>query len=289
MNLVFDPMSLRVTGVLSACVFIASARSAVAQPAPVAEPASVPTDSATEEPAQAPSNAPPASAAAAEGAFLPFTSPASSRPTFGTVNSGYDGARKVVLYEALADAHVVGGLSVRAGYSSHDLAGQPSALLGARYQLLSQARYGLDLGVGLFYEPHDIEGEGLVRGSVALSRTLGKLALFGAVGYGQDPEGDDHRADLSIASLYAVVPAFHVGVDARARALVFSSDPKHDGLTEPVLDLAAGPFAQFLVGPVALTGQIGLSAVSFETHGATRPTSEMRVGPIALLGAGLSL
>jgi hypothetical protein len=226
---------------------------------------------------------------AAQGAFLPFTVAPATGATMGTLTSGYDDARKVVLYQALADAHVVGGLSLRAGYSSNDLAGQPSALVGARFHLLTQERYGLDFGVGLFYEPHDIEGEGLVRGTLALGRRFGELALFGTAGYGQDPEGDDHRAELSAAMLYTIVPAFYVGFDGRARALVFSSDEKHDGLSEPVLDFSAGPLAQFLVGPVALSGQFGVSAVRYATHGMVPRSSETRLGPMALVGAGLFL
>jgi hypothetical protein len=268
-------------GIMAAATLVASSSLATADGAAV--------ESADQERAVEPPGEPPARGAAADGAFLPFTLAASSRPTFGVVNSGYDGARKVVLYQAMADAHVVAGLSVRAGYSSHDLSGQPSALLGGRYQLLNQASHGLDLGVGLFYAPHDVEGEGLVKGSVALHRRLGKLALFTTFGYGQDPEGDDHRAEASVASLYVVVPAFFVGVDARARALVFSSDEKHDGVTEPVFDVAAGPLAQYLVGPVALSGQAGLSAVRFETHGPLPPPSDTRYGVMALLSAGLSL
>jgi hypothetical protein len=279
-------MISRTMGIVAAVAILGSATLATAEPAPSDSPDQEQTTEArtTEAPSAAP-----AGDAASDGVFLPFTLTPSSRPTFGVVNSGYDGARKVVLYQAMADAHVVAGLSVRAGYTSHDLSGQPSALLGARYQLLRQANHGLDLGVGLFYAPQDVVGEGLVKGSLSLSRKFGRLALFGTAGYGQDPEGDDHRAEGSVASLYVVVPAFLVGLDARARALVLSSDEKHNGVTEPVFDIAAGPLAQYLVGPVALSGQVGMSAVRFETHGAPHASNDMRYGFLGLLTAGLSL
>ncbi len=44
-----------------------------------------------------------------------------------------------------------------------------------------------------------------------------------------------------------------------------------------------------VMGPAALSSQVDFSAVRFETHGAARKSSDMRYGPIALLGAGLSL
>jgi hypothetical protein len=228
--------------------------------------------------------------ATSAGAFLPLTIGASSDATYGRATSGYDGARRAFVYDAAADAHVAGGLSVRAGYASYDLSGHASALLGGRFQFLSQKRHGLDMSVGLFYLPQDIEGEGLVKASLLFGRNFGPLALFSSVSYGQDPEGDDHHAELAMASLVPLAPSVFVGIDARGRALVFSSDAKHNGISEPVLDIALGPLAHYILGPVVLTSQIGMSALAIEgPHGSTRPTIDMHYGMLGLLSAGLSL
>jgi hypothetical protein len=227
---------------------------------------------------------------AAAGAFLPFTQGAASDATHGNALTGYDGARRAVLYEAVADAHVIGGLSLRAGFSSHDLSGHASALFGGRFQFMSQKHDGLDLGAGAVYLPEDIDGEGFVKASLLVGRNFGAVALFGAMSYGQDPEGDDHRAELSMGSLLPVGAAAFVGFDARLRALVFSSDKKHDGISEPVVDLAVGPLAHYLLGPVVLTGQAGMSALAIEgPHGSARPTRETRYGVLGLFSAGFSL
>src|SRR5689334_16682935 len=85
-----------------------------------------------EKPVAEPPHAAGSANAVSAGAFLPFTLGAASNVTYGKAQSGYDGARRVLVYEAAADGHVVGGLSVRAGYSSHDLSGHASALFGAR-------------------------------------------------------------------------------------------------------------------------------------------------------------
>ncbi|HEX9295230.1 MAG TPA: hypothetical protein VF881_05330 [Polyangiaceae bacterium] len=227
---------------------------------------------------------------ASAGAFLPFTIGASSDATYGTAQSGYDGARRAFIYEGVADAHVVGGLSVRAGYSSHDLWGRGSAMLGGRYQFLSQKRHGLDLGAALLYLPQNIEGEGLVKASLLLGRNVGKVALFSSMSYGQDPEGDDHQAELTIGSVLRLGPAVLVGVDARARMLVFSSDTKHGGIAVPMFDMAAGPLAHYVRGPIALTTQVGLSALATEgVPGSIQPTAQMRYGVFGLVSAGFSL
>ena len=137
--------------------------------------------------------------------------------------------------------------------------------------------------------PQDLDGEGMIKGAVFLSRRWGRVSLFGNIAYSQDPEGDDHRGEVTMGSLVAIIPSFTAGIDARARSLVFSSDEKHDGLTEPVIDFLVGPLVHYLVGPVALTGQVGMSTVVSETHGAAQSQKSTKVGPFGLLSAGLAL
>jgi hypothetical protein len=291
------------TSALSFAVVIAAARVSAADPTNESAPTELEARSDDDSTALAEPVATPATAdvpttephragaghAAPAGAFLPFTIGASTDAKYGKVLSGYDGGRRAVVYEGAADAHVAGGLSVRAGYASHDLSGHASGLLGARYQLLSQNHQGVDLGLGLFYLPQGIDGEGLVRGSLFLGRDVGKVGLFGSISYGQDPEGDDHHLELSLGSLLPLSPAVLVGADARARALV-SSDKKRDQLTEPVFDLALGPVAHYVLGPVVLTGEAGMSALALRGPRASiRSTTETQFGVLGLFSAGFAL
>jgi len=269
-------MSSRTIAVLSFCAVAAAAHTAAAE-AGEAAVVNAPHEGGSTR-------------AASEGAFLPYFVGASSDATYGKFASGYDGARRTLVYDAAADAHVIGAFSVRAGYASHDLSGHASALLGGRFQLVSQKQHGLDFGIGLFYLPQDIAGEGLVKASLSLGRNFGALAIFTTVSYGQDPEGDDHHAELAVGSLLPLGPAVFVGFDGRARALVFSADAKHNGISEPVFDVALGPLAHYLIGPIVLTSQVGASALAIEgPHGSPRPPAEMRYGVLGLLSAGLAL
>ncbi|HMI82762.1 MAG TPA: hypothetical protein VK550_01650 [Polyangiaceae bacterium] len=224
------------------------------------------------------------------GAFLPFTLGAAGSTAYGSAFTGYDGARRVAIYGAVADARVIGGLSLRAGYSSQDLSGHASALFGGRFQFLSQKHHGLDLAVGAFYLPQDIDGEGLIKASLSAARNVGNVVLFSAVSYGQDPEGDDYRAELTMGTLVPLGPAIFAGLDARLRALVYSSDEKHNGTSEPVLDIAVGPLMHYVLGPIVVTGQAGVSATAIEgPHGSPRPTRDVRYGALGLLSAGFAL
>jgi hypothetical protein len=228
--------------------------------------------------------------AALDGAFLPFTVGASTSAAYGRILSGYDGARSAFVYDGIADAHIVGGLAVRAGYASSDLSGHASALLGGRFQFLSQRQHALDLSAGLFYMPQDLEGEGLVKASLFLGRNLGAVRLFANLGYGQDPEADDGRGELALGFLVPMVPALSLGLDARTRARVFTSDEKHDGIYEPIFDVIAGPVAHYVLGPVVITGHAGWSSVVVQgPQSSARPTNDVRHGASALLAAGFVL
>jgi len=228
--------------------------------------------------------------ASVEGAFLPFTIGPSTAETYGRIISGYDGAREDFVYEAFADAHVIGGLAIRAGYLSSDLSGHASALLGARFQFLSQERQGLDMAAGLFYMPQDLDGEGLVKARLLLGRNVGVVRLFANVGYGQDPEADDGQAELAMGLLLPTAPSLLLGLDARGRARVFSTDEKHTGIYEPIFDVVVGPVAHYVLGPLVLTSHAGWSSVVIQgPQGAPQPTNDVRNGVSALASVGFAL
>jgi hypothetical protein len=228
--------------------------------------------------------------ATAHGAFLPFTIGASTAATYGRIASGYDGARKELVYQAIAEAHVVGGLAIRAGYLSSDLSGHASAVLGGRFQFLSQMQHGLDMAAGLFYLPQDLDGEGLVKASVLVSRSFGDVRFFGNLGYGQDPEADDGQTELTVGFLVPAATSLSLGLDARGRARVFSTDEKHAGNYEPIFDVVAGPVAHYVLGPLVLTGHAGWTSVVVQgPQGSPQPTSNLRNGVSGLLSAGFAL
>jgi hypothetical protein len=218
--------------------------------------------------------------------LLPLTMTPSGGFTYGVVSSGYDGARGVAMYNLYADAKVFGALSVRAGYASPDLSGSGSALFGPRFQLFEQQRHGVDVGVALFYMPQNIYDEGLIVGRLSLGRRFGRLHLVGHVGYGQDPEGDDHQAEAAAGALFRIGNGCFIGFDGRVRALVATSDAKHARLSEPVRDAMFGPMLTYRLGLFAVVAQGGASALWIDQ----KPGGyESKVGAFGVLGASLNL
>jgi hypothetical protein len=202
------------------------------------------------------------------GLLLPTTLPAAVgvTPAVVTALGGYDGARHGAALSAVADIRVWGPLAVRLGASylpqsaADERTMQPQ--VGLRLQVLDQGHHGLDAGVGLLFkrDRYSYDG-GEVELAVMAARRLGRLGMFANAALGQDPEGDDREGTINAAALYGVGPHLQLGVDARVRFDVFSSDGRRSARGEPGLDLAAGPTAAVPVGPVAFVAQLGYSVL----------------------------
>ena len=74
---------------------------------------------------------------------------------------GYDGGARGAVGEAVVDGRIPRFVALRVGATSSDLWGHSTAILGARLGLLREGTAPLDLGVGVFYQPQSIRGDGI--------------------------------------------------------------------------------------------------------------------------------
>lgn len=214
------------------------------------------------------------------GMFLPLTLSPRTDSQRGIVRAlgGYDSARRSAQFEATADVTVIGPLALRAGavYTQRPDSFRPT--LGARLQVMSQERSGVDLGVGLFYRPEGFtEAEGEIELAVSAARRFGRIYTFANLIYGQDPEAAERDGELRLGALYTVTDLFQAGVDGRLRFDLGSEEGKRKAEGGAEYDLLFGPTASYALGPVAAIAHAGMSVYG---------VSPARAGVVALLGVG---
>jgi hypothetical protein len=183
---------------------------------------------------------------------------------------------------AFVDATVYGPLALRAGVSylpdSVNASAQPH--IGARVQLLRQAKHGLDLGFGAFYRLERFsEEEGLIQAMLTGAFRHGHTGLFANLVYGQDAEGDDQEGEVLFALLQQVHDAVQVGFESRGRFKLASTDPKRRDVPIETAEISVAPTLSFAVGPVAFLAQAGGSAIHVQ---------DWRVGVLAMAGLASS-
>ena len=160
---------------------------------------------------------PKASQAASDGLLSPFTSGAaiSTSRAFAQSYVGYDGAASETRARVAAEGRLTNFLALRVEFEHGPATGTENRLsVGARFGILTQQKYGIDLGAGIFYQPKDFRDEGNVVAGLLLARHFGHLGLFANTLLGSDPEGDDQSLELRLGSLYAANDWLSVGVDA---------------------------------------------------------------------------
>lgn len=232
-------------------------------------------------------------ASAAEAGYLsPYTLPARvvSGRSWARAVGGYDTGASTYRVRSSAEASMTNYLALRVDFehgpstSSNDRAG-----LGARLQVLNQKAHGLDVGVGLSFQPSDFRGEGNLVGGFMLGRRFNRVAIFGSALLGSDPEGDDQELDGRLSTLVRVHPAVHLGWDNRFRA-VLTNDTKRFGTTTVDWELAMLPSVVLTFGPIAFIGEAGFSALQ-QTHSVGRPEQHRTVhkGLLAMAGAGMAI
>jgi hypothetical protein len=223
-------------------------------------------------------------AAGAAGSFLPLSVPAKvgAQPAYSAGSGGYDGARKTALLEAIAEVRVWGPLAIRGGavYTTSD--GRLRPTFGARAQLLSMGRHGVDGSVGVFYKPEGLtQAEGEIETVVALGTRVGATYLLGNLAYGQDPEGNERDGEARLAVLHPLGARVLVGMDSRLR-FDLGSDAAHlAGKGEPTMDALLGPTATWFVDRFALSLHGGLAA--------RRVDASTAAGAFVLAGIGSTL
>jgi hypothetical protein len=203
---------------------------------------------------------------------------------------GYDGGARGAMGEAVVDGRVSRFLVLRVGASSSDLWGRPTATLGARLGVLREGAAPFDLGVGVFYQPQSIRGDGLVTGTVCLGKTIGSLSSEASFGYGQDPEGDDGVGVTSLGGLLRVTERVHAGIQSRARLQLWSKDRKSATLEQPVMDFSAGPLLAYSAGRFDIMAHGGIAGLLLEAPpGTVGERAKLQLGPMVMLGIGTAL
>jgi len=198
--------------------------------------------------------------------------------------AGYDGARQAPLVNVEVDARIVGRLAlvVGAGYAAdlpNTTTRQLRPLVGARLQVLTQARSGVDGAVALMYRKDVFTSEGgFVQAALAVERRQGRARLLANLVYGQDGEADDLQGEGRLAAMVETVRGLRVGADGRYRHL-WSSDPHRAIYDRPTSEVLAGPTASYTHGSWAVMAEAGLSTIR---------TNVTQSGLIALAGVASS-
>jgi hypothetical protein len=217
-----------------------------------------------------------------DGSFLPLTLAPSVGPmaAHAAALGGYNGAERAGAMQSFAEARVYGPLALRVGARLNEGGKEVGPSIGARFQLLSQAKQGLNFGAALFYKAEGFdEPEGEIETLLSISRRWNDWLFVGGIAYGQDPEGNERDGELALATLLQLQDAFQLGLDARARVDLGSPRARTLSSGEPQFDLDAGPIMTWALGPIALSAHAGVAVIAF----ADAPA---RAGVVALAGLG---
>ena len=240
--------------------------------------------SATATPSDSAETPPPPADTGAAAALLPFTAAPFGEDRKAQVRaySLFDDARRRTISEARADVQLFGPLSLHGGAFTSIAGAFVSPLAGAQVRALSQDRHLVDGALSVSYLG---EGFNLVRAAevrALVGRRFGDTSLYMNVGYAQGLERNERYVDLRLsAQQHFWNRRLFVGVDSRLRvdAEIDADEPAN----EPETDLLAGPMVGVTLGPVAVSGFGGLSAVRY------RDQSPSRVGVFGGIGLGTVL
>jgi hypothetical protein len=232
---------------------------------------------------------PKANQAASDGFLSPFTNPAVVSTLRGSAQSyaGYDGSTSTPRARAAAEGRLTNFLSLRVEFEHGPATGTDDRLsIGARLGILTQRRYGVDFGAGLFYQPKDFRQEGNIVGALMVARHFGRLGLFANGLFGSDSEGDDQSVELRLGSLYAASSWLTVGLDARSR-MNLSEDQKRLRTRSVDWEMQAAPTAIVCMGQFSLMTLLGPRFIRETPPGAeVSGGSRTHAGLLAMAGAG---
>jgi hypothetical protein len=230
-----------------------------------------------------------ASQSASDGLLSPFTNAAVISKARAIAQSyvGYDSAVSETRARVAVEGRLVSFLALRVEFEHGPATGTENRLsLGARFGILTQQKYGVDLGAAVFYQPKDFRDEGNVVGGLLLARHFGRLGLFANTLFGSDPEGDDQSLELRLGSMYAAKDWLSIGLDARSR-WNFSEDAKAQQARSIDWEMQAAPTAILCFGSFSLMALLGPSLVTITPPaGDTSAGSSTRAGLLAMAGGG---
>jgi hypothetical protein len=214
------------------------------------------------------------------GSFAPWGMSARSDAQRALVHlqGGYDAARGGALFETMAEAQVLGGLSLRAGSSYVEGSDGVRPRLGLKLDVVRQEAAGVDLAVAGTYEGHGFNQVPAAVFTAAVGGAVGRTRLWANASYGQGLELDERHGDLRLGAFHRVRRGLHLGLDSRMRVDLERDATEPSG--EPDWDLVAGPAAALSLGRFVVTGTVGASAVKMRAGG------PVRTGAVATTGVG---
>jgi hypothetical protein len=214
------------------------------------------------------------------GAFLPSALSATSEGRRGIVSimGGWDRARHGGIYDAAAEAHILGPVSLLAGASSDGPGTTTSPQLELRLDALRQATHGVDMAVAAGYVDAGFNTVPAAVLKVAIGRNVGNSYLLGNVVYGQGLQDGERFGELRLAALYPVGHAAHVGIDSRFQIDLERDNDEPAGETD--WESRTGLVASYEWNRIVFSSSAGVSALRLRAGG---PTT---VGPVVTAGFG---
>ena len=227
-------------------------------------------------------DAPPAESAAPRsaeaGAFLASAlSPrADGRRGLVAITGGWDRARGGAIYDAAAEARLLGPVSLLAGATYDGPGTSASPRFELRLDALRQSAHGLDVAVAAGYSGASFNMVPAAVLKLAVGRTVGATYLLANAAYEHGLEDGERSGELRAAALYPITRTAQIGLDSR---LQIDLEHDHDPTEEPDWESRSGVVASYAWNRFVLTGSAGIAALRFHT-GSTA------VGPAITAGLG---
>lgn len=198
-----------------------------------------------------------------DGTFLPTTLAArvGDQHVTGLFLGGYETtAGQGAIFSGVAEAALFHRVALRAGVEYLSATQQAAPLVGVRVGILTQERYGFDLGGAFQYRNRGFtQASGEFEMLILASRRWNRLGVYGNLAYGQGTDSKERDGEIRAAVLYAIHEKANIGLDARARFDLGEETPaRATNKLESDFDLLAGPLATLAVGPFMLMAQAGI-------------------------------
>jgi hypothetical protein len=226
---------------------------------------------------------PPPSAASSSveaGAFLPSALSPRTEDRRGMVMimGGWDQNRAGGIYDAAAEARLLGPVSLLAGATYDGPGTRASPHLELRLDAARQARHGLDMAAAAGYSDVGFNTVPIAVLKIAIGRNVGASYLLANAVYEHGLREEERSGELRLAALYPVARAVHVGLDARFQIDLERDDDEPTGESE--WESRSGFVATYTWDRIVLTSGAGISALRLRAGGATE------VGPVLTAGVG---
>ena len=214
------------------------------------------------------------------GAFLPSAlSPRNAdRRGMVMVTAGWDEARGGGIYDAAAEAQLLGPVSLLAGATYDGPGTQSSPHLELRLDAITQARHGLDMAIAAGYSDVGFNTVPTAVLKVAMGRNVGASYLLANVVYEHGLREEERSGELRLAALYPVAANTHVGIDSRFQIDLERDDDEPTGEAE--WESRSGLVANYTWNRIVFTTAASLSALRFRSGGPTE------IGPVFTAGFG---